>query len=51
MSPPPRTERWQKLVEITQLMFQHGEIPRAMGWMVLVLIPKGNTDTRGVGLL
>ena len=22
-----------------------------MGWKVLVLIPKGNTDTRGIGLL
>ena len=50
-SPSPRTDRWKKLVETNQLMWHHGDIPREMGWKVLVLIPKGNTDTRGIGLL
>ena len=32
-------------------MWQHGEILADMGWKLLVLIPKGNNDTQGVGLL
>ena len=31
-------------------MWQPGEIPREMGWIILVLIPKVNAGTRGVGL-
>ena len=48
---PPRPERWQKLVGITQLMCNHGHIPMELGWNILVLIPKGNADTRGIGLM
>ena len=44
-------ERWQKLVETTQLLWHHREILMEMVWMILVLIPKGNTDTRRIGLL
>ena len=32
-------------------MWKHGEIPRDLGWKILVLIPKGSTDTWGVVLL
>ena len=32
-------------------MCQHGEIHTELGWAILVLIPKGNTNTRGIGLL
>ena len=28
-----------------------GDIPQELGWNVLVLIPKGTTDTRGIVLL
>ena len=49
--PPPRLKRCQKLVEITQLMWQHRNISRELGWKILVIITKGNTDTRGVSLL
>ena len=28
-----------------------GDIPQELGWTILVLIPKGNMDTRGIGLL
>ena len=28
-----------------------GEIPQDLGWTVLVLIPKGTTNIRGIGLL
>ena len=32
-------------------MWHTGEIPQEMGWTVLVLLPKGTTDTRGIGML
>ena len=32
-------------------MWQHRETPTNMGWKILVLVSKGNTDTRGIGLL
>ena len=47
----PRRERWMCLVDIVQHMWSTGEIPQELGWTVLVLIPKGTTDTRFVGLL
>ena len=34
-----------------QFMWQNGWIPRELGWMILFLIPKGDRDTRGIGLL
>ena len=39
------------LVDIVHHMWSTGEIPQELGWTVLVLIPKGTTDTRFVGLL
>ena len=32
-------------------MLQDGEIPTDLGWMILFLIPKGNTDIRVISLL
>ena len=49
--PPPWIERWMCLVEIVQHMWLTGDIPQELGWTVLVLVPKGTTDTRGIGLL
>ena len=48
---PLWTERWICLVDINQHMWRTGEIPQELGWTVLVLIPKGTTDTWGIGLL
>ena len=39
------------LVDIVHHMWCTGEILQEMGWMVLILIPKGTTDTRGIVLL
>ena len=39
------------LVDLVQHMWRTGEIPQELVWMVLILIPKGTTDTRGIGLL
>ena len=50
-SAPPNQEWWQKLVGLTQCMWQHGYIPTDMGWTVLFLAPKINTDTHVIGLM
>ena len=39
------------LLDLVHHMWRKGEIPQELGWTVLVLIPKGNTDTRGIRLL
>ena len=48
---PPQRERWLCLVEIVQNMWRTGETPQDLGWTVLILLPKGTTDTRGIILL
>ena len=40
-----------QLVAIVQYMWIPGEILRGLGLTILVLIPKGNTDTRGIRLM
>ena len=36
------------LADILQHMRRMVEIPQKLGWTILVFIPKGNTDTRGI---
>ena len=44
-------ERWLCLVDIVQNMWRKGDTPQELRWLVLVLIPKGTTNTQGIGLL
>ena len=37
-------------MDIFQHMWLMGEIPHDLGWAVLVLVPKGTTDTQGIVL-
>ena len=39
------------LVDLVHHMWRMGELPQELGWIILVLIPKETTDTRGVVLL
>ena len=39
------------LVDLVKNMWRTGEIPQDFGWTVLVVIPKGTTDTRCIRLL
>ena len=32
-------------------MWRTGDIPKDLGWTILVLIPKGTTNKRGIGLV
>ena len=51
MKNPLQRERWLCLVDLVQHMWRTGEIPQDLGWKILVLVTKGTTDTRGIGLL
>jgi len=44
-------DRWKLFVELVQLIFEKGEIPSQMTWVMVVLLPKGNDDYRGIGLI
>ena len=39
------------LVDIVQHMWCTGDTLQELGWTFLVIIPKGTTDTQGIGLL
>ena len=39
------------LLDIVEHMWRMGEIHQEFGWTILVLIPKGTTDTRVIGLI
>ena len=42
---------WRLLVALIQAIWEEGVIPQQMRWMIVVLIPKGGGDYRGIGLL
>ncbi len=44
-------DRWCLFVQLAQAAWAHGTIPRQLLWMIVVLIPKGGGDYRGIGLL
>ena len=48
---PPKPNRWLKLLERIQLIWENGSIPTELGCNMLVLTPKGKTDTRGNRIL
>ncbi len=43
--------KWWVFVQMIQTIWDRGEIPMQMSWMVVVLLPKGGGDFRGIGLL
>ena len=42
---------WGKVVEITQTAFREGKLEEEAMWQTVVLIPKGEKEYRGVGML
>jgi hypothetical protein len=44
-------DNWQLFVRLVQETWTHGTIPRQLLWIIVVLIPKGGRDYRGIGLL
>jgi hypothetical protein len=43
--------KWRIFVQMIQTIWDRGEIPMQMSWMVVVLLPKGGGNFRGIGLL
>ena len=48
---PGAGHKWKIFVELIQAIWDWGEIPEQMSWMIIVLLPKGGGDFRGIGLL
>merc|ERR1712194_757062 len=47
-----RGDTWRIFVRLVQHVWETGDIPQQMRWVVVVLLPKGNSgDFRGIGLL
>ena len=44
-------DNWCKFVLLVQAIWDHGEIPPQLLWVIIVLIPKGGGDYQGIGLL
>ena len=44
-------DRWRLFVKLIQIIWRTGRVPRQMLWIIIVLIPKGGGDFRGIGLL
>ena len=44
-------DRWQTFVTLLQAVWERGDIPTQMTWMIIVLLPKGGGDYCGIGLL
>jgi len=43
--------KWRIFLEMIQVIWDRGELPEKMSWMVIVLLPMGGGDFRGIGLL
>ena len=42
---------WTMVVDLVQLAFREGKLAEEATWQAVVLIPKGKTDYRGIGLM
>ena len=47
----PYQGNWDRVVELVQSCFQERCVPTQMSWSTVVLLPKGNGDYWGIGLL
>ena len=47
----PYQENWDRVVDLIQTCFRERQVPTQMSWSTVVLLPKGNGDYRGIGLL
>ena len=44
-------DNWRLLVHLIQSIWEKGELPTQLTWVIIILIPKGKGDFRGIGLL
>ena len=44
-------DRWRLFIKLIQSIWRTGTIPQQLTWIIVVLIPKGGGDYRGIGLM
>ncbi len=44
-------KKWRIFVKLMQTVWEQGSVPEQMRWEIIVLLPKGGGDYRGIGLL
>ena len=44
-------DAWCLLMQLVDTIWETGTIPLQLGWIIVVLIPKGGGDYQGIGLL
>jgi len=44
-------DKWRLFVKLIQTIWRTGVLPQQMYWVIIVLIPKGGGDYRGIGLI
>ena len=47
----PHQGNWNRVVDLIQSCFRKRQVPSQMSWSTVVLLPKGNGDYQGIGLL
>ena len=47
----PYQGNWDRVVDLIQTCFRERQVPTQMSWSTVVLLPKGNGDYQGIGLL
>ena len=47
----PYQGNWDRVVDLIQTCFREQQVPTQLLWSTVVLLPKGNGDYRGIGLL
>ena len=48
---PTEASKWERVVDLVQKAFREGRLEEEAMWQALVLIPKGEKEYRGIGLL
>jgi hypothetical protein len=44
-------DKWRTFIRLMQAIWEHGSMPEQKRWEIIVLLPKGNGEYRGIGLL
>jgi hypothetical protein len=44
-------DNWHLFTQLVQAVWKHGSIPQQLLWIIVLLIPKGDGDYHGIGLL
>jgi hypothetical protein len=44
-------DKWHLIVKLMKAIWEWGCVPKQMRWEIIILLPKGNDDYHGIGLL